>query len=170
MDRRSWLALFALLCLVGTYAPAAIAQGGPEISGSFASKEINPDQTWKIYLKAASPGGAMKNILAELHQPGMGPYPLTIIRIGKENRKELSGYLYLPVTSTMTNLESLRLSLTVHIQDASGRVSAPAVFPLFINSRSAQEPPPPGVFKEQALGPVMVILRTPEGGAADSFL
>ena len=173
MKEKGKAAILILVCLAFGYALPALAQTGkaaPEISRSFASKEISPQQTWKIYLKAASPNSPMKNILAEVHQPGMGPYPLTIIRIDKVNQKELSGYIYLPISSPTTNLESLNITLTVHIQDTSGNFSAPAIFPLFINSRSAQEPPPPGVFKDQPLGPVMIVLRTPDGGASDSFL
>lgn len=173
MKRKNWAAVITLLCLALAYDPGAAQTGGkpsPEIRQSFAAKEIAPGQTWKIYLKAASPNGSMKNILAEVHQPGMGPYPLSIIRVDKDRRKELSGYIYLPISSPTTNLESLNLTLTVYIQDASGVFSAPAVFPLFINSRSSPDLPPAGVFKEDALGPVMVILRTPDGGASDSFL
>jgi hypothetical protein len=174
MKQKSWAAFVILLCLALGYAlPAAAQTGGkatPAINQSFASKEISPGQTWKIYLKAASPNGPMKNIFAEVHQPGMGPYPLSIIRIKKENQKELSGYIYLPISNPTTNLESLNITLTVHVQDTSGSFGPPAVFPLFINSRSTQEAPPPGIFKEQALGPVMIMLRTPDGGASDSFL
>jgi hypothetical protein len=174
MKQKSKAAVFILLCLAVAYAAPALAQTGgkaaPEISRSFAAKEISPHQTWKIYLNAASPNTPMKNILAEVHQTGMGPYPLSIIRVHKENRMELSGYIYLPITAPSTNLDSLNITLTVHIQDTSGNFSAPAIFPLFINSRSAQEPPPPGVFKDQPLGPVMIVLRTPDGGASDSFL
>ncbi len=173
MKGKDKVAIFILLCLAFGYALPALAQTGgnaaPLISRSFASKEISPDRTWNIYLEAASPNSPMKKILAEVDQPGMGPYPLSIIRIDKDNQKELSGYIYLPITSPAANLESLNITLTVYIQDASGNFSPPAVFPLFINSRSTQEPPPPGVFKNQALGPVMVILRTPDGGASDSF-
>jgi hypothetical protein len=174
MKQKNKAAVFILLCLAVAYAAPALAQtadkAGPLISRSFAAKEISPQQTWKIYLKAASPNIPMKNILAEVDQPGMGPYPLTIIRIHKDNQKELSGYIYLPISSPSTNLDSLNITLTVHVQDASGNFSAPVIFSLFVNSRSAQEATPPGVFKDQSLGPVMIVLRTPDGGASDSFL
>ncbi len=43
-------------------------------------------------------------------------------------------------------------------------VDAPAVFPLAFNERSAQQTPPPGVFREKDLGPIMVTLRSSNDG------
>jgi hypothetical protein len=131
----------------------------PVITQSFASKEINPGETWKIYLNVTDPNGEMKNIYAEVDQPGVGGYPISIIRIKKENRKELSGYLYLVTTTHGSELEFVNITLTVQVQDKSGTFSTPAVFPLSFSSRSVQATPPQGVFKEQDLGPIMIPIR-----------
>ncbi len=130
----------------------------PVIAQSFASKEIRPGDTWKVYLNVSDPDGEMKNIFALVEQPGVGPYPISIMRIKKENSKELSGYIYLNTSTSRTSLEFVTLTLTVHVQDGSGNFSQPVVFPVSFSTRFVQEVPPPGVFKEQDLGPIMVTL------------
>jgi hypothetical protein len=102
----------------------------------------------------------MKNIFAVVEQPGVGPYPLSIVRIREENRKEMSGYLYLVTATPWYPLSFVNISLTIQVQDKSGNFSPPMTFPLSINSRYTQEAAPQGVFKERDLGPVMVSLRT----------
>jgi hypothetical protein len=85
-----------------------------------------------------------------------------ITRIKEGNQKELSGYLFLDI-STQAKLDFVEITLTVQIRDRSGQVSKPVEFPLSINSRNTQEPPPAGVFQENKLGPIMIQLR-PVGG------
>jgi len=131
----------------------------PVISESFASKQIRPGATWKIYLIASDPDGDMKNIVCIVEQPGVGTYPVSITRIGENNQKELSGYIYLN-TFSRDDLNFVTITLTVQVQDKAGHYSQPAVFPLSLQSRSRQEPPPPGIFKENDLGPIMIQLRT----------
>jgi len=136
------------------------AKAVPMITQSFAAKQIRSGDTWKIYLNASDPEGKMKNIFAVVEQPGLGPYSLSIIRIKKENQKELSGYIYLSTSTPVSRLIFTTLTLTVWIQDRSGNFSKPAVFPSSIEGRAGpQESPPPGLFNEQQLGPVMITLR-----------
>lgn len=135
----------------------------PMINHSFASKEVRPGDLWKVYLKVSDPNGEMKDIYASVTEPGIGQYPLSIIRVKNEERKELSGYIYLKTFSPNFPLDFFTLTLTVQVQDSSGTFSNPAVFQLAMNSRYSQEPPPQGVFKEEALGPIMIQLRTPGG-------
>jgi hypothetical protein len=132
----------------------------PVITQSFASTRVWPGDMWKVYLNISDPNGEMKYIFATVEQPGVGPYPLSIIRVKEGNRKEMSGYLYLVTATPWYPLDFVNLTLIVEVQDMSGNFSQPAVFPLAINSRYTQEPAPPGVFQEQELGPVMVSLRT----------
>ncbi len=153
-----------LLCLVIGYAPWAgadvVKNSVPVIKQAFGSAYVWPGENWKVYLNAFDPNGQMKNIFVVVEQPGLGPYPLSIIRVRKENQKELSGYIYLTTATPHYSLNFTNLALTVWIQDHSGNFSAPATFLLSINSRYAQEAAPSGVYKEQDLGPVMVNLRT----------
>ena len=128
---------------------------------SFAPKEIRPGDTWRVYLRASDPEGRMKYIFATVSQPGMGVYPVSIIRIREENRRDLSGYIYLNTApARLPQFFNGSLTLTVNIQGRGGQFSQPAVFPLFFQANPTQEVPPEGVFKEQNLGPIMVTLRT----------
>ena len=131
----------------------------PVINQSFASPQISPGRIWKVYLKASDADGDMKEFVCTIHQPGVGTYPLSITRIREGNQKNLSGYLFLNVDA-FRNLDFVELTLTVQIRDRAGQFSEPAKFPLSINSRYAQEPPPAEVFRENNLGPVMIQLRT----------
>jgi len=70
-------------------------RGVPVITQSFASNEIRPGETWKVYLNAHDPDGDMKQIVCVIEQPGVGVYPAAYTRIKADNRKELSGYIYL---------------------------------------------------------------------------
>jgi hypothetical protein len=124
----------------------------------YASKEIRPGDTWKIYLTVSDPDGEMRNIFAMVYQPGVGEYPASIIRVKEENRKELSGFIYLWTSTPWYPMDYVNIGLTVQIQDKSGIFSQPAFFVLSLTSRASQEAPPEGIFKEQELGPIMVKL------------
>lgn len=153
-----------LLCLAMGYATLARAEVAgkavPVITQSFASTKVWPGETWKVYLNISDPGGEMKYIFAIVEQPGVGAYPLSIIRVKGGNRKEMSGYLFLVTATPWYPLDFVNLTLTIEVQDRSGSFSQPVAFPLSINSRYTQEAAPQGVFKEQELGPVMVRLGT----------
>jgi len=138
---------------------ALYGKAPPIISKSYAAGQIWPGDTWKIYLIASDPDGDMKNIVCTLDQPGVGMYPASITGIGEGRQKELSGFLYLN-TQSFENLTFVTLNLTVQIQDRAGHYSQPATFPLLLSPTGQQEPPLPGVFREEDLGPIMIRLRT----------
>jgi hypothetical protein len=134
----------------------------PIIQDSFAAKEINPYDTWKIYLKASAPNGNMRGIYAVVEQPGIGPYPLSITRLKGDNQKEFSGYVYL--NSAGSNPPAFNytvVNLTIWVKDGGGNFSEPVHFTTRLNNKYTQAPPPEGRFGENELGPIMVILRTP---------
>jgi len=135
----------------------------PVIRQSFASRQTWPGDTWKIFLIASDPDGDMKNIVCTIDQAGVGVYPVSIIRIREGNQKEFSGYIYLN-TQSPDDLNFVTLTLTVQVQDRAGHYSAPATFPLLLSGTSVQDPPPPGVFQEVDLGPIMIQLRTIRDG------
>jgi hypothetical protein len=140
-------------------------KGIPQIVQSFATKELRPGDVWKVYLKASDPEGKMKYITATISQPGVGSYPVSMTKIKEENEKELSGYVYLNTDPIrLARFFNLTLTLTVNIKDDKGKFSKPAVFPLSFVGKPAPEAPPEGIFKEQDLGPIMVTLRTDDGG------
>jgi len=141
----------------------------PVITQSFASPNLRPGDTWKVYLKASDPDGDMKNLYATVFQYGKGPYPLSITKIKEGDGRDLSGYFYLN-TGSDPGMMFKNLILTVHIQDKAGHFSAPAVFPFAFHSGSVQQTPPTGVFLEKDLGPIMVSLRSSSEGGDDGSL
>ena len=91
---------FVLLCLVIGYATLARAEVAgkavPVITQSFASTKVWPGETWKVYLNISDPDGEMKYIFATVEQPGVGQYPLSIIRVkGGIGRKCLVTFFWL---------------------------------------------------------------------------
>ena len=168
MNKKIWASMLMTLVFVlysGISGAAEKAEGkaAPTITASFAASEMTPGATWKIYLKASDPDGDMRYIVATVKQAGVGVYPVSFTRIREENRKELSGYVYLNTLSS-SNYSSLLyygLILTIWVQDRAGNFSAPVEVPMTFGARvEAQQDPPAGTYKEQDLGPVMIFLRS----------
>lgn len=164
MGKKIFLSFFLFfLAFVGLTLGSALAQTDkPIIQDSFAAKEINPYDTWKIYLKASDPDGNMRGIYAVVEQPGIGPYPLSITRLKGDNQKEFSGYVYL--NSAGSNPPAFNytvVNLTIWVKDGRGNFSEPVHFTTRLNNKYTQASPPEGRFAENELGPIMVILRAP---------
>jgi hypothetical protein len=165
MERKFFIGFMLLSFLTGCLAMEPIevrektfGKGVPMISESFASPKIRGGQTWKVYLIASDPDGDMKNIVCVIDQPGMGTYPVGITRIKEEDRRELSGYVYLNTLGT-GDFDFVNITLHIQIEDMAGHYSKPVSFPLSFGSRYRQEPPPQGLFKEKDLGPILIQLR-----------
>jgi hypothetical protein len=137
--------------------------GVPVIIRSFASREICPGDTWKVYIHAADPEGDMKTIICAVSQPGRGSYPVSYVRVPEGQGGEFSGFVYLN-TGAGQSLPFIQLILQVEIQDRAGNLSRPVSFLLAFNPRAEQETPAPGLFQDQELGPIMVFLDLAPGG------
>ena len=79
-----------------------------------------------------------------------------------------SGFLYLN-TRGFENLTFVILTLSVQVQDMAGHFSLPAAFPVLLTPTGQQEPPPPGDFQEDNLGPIMIRLRTIQNDLGSPF-
>ena len=77
------LSVFLALSL---FAGGARAAGEPEITNSFAAKELVPRDTWKIYIKAFSPDARMQYFFATVDQAGGMPYPVSMSNTKTEPR------------------------------------------------------------------------------------
>lgn len=132
----------------------------PIITDFFASKEMRPGDTWKVYLKASDPGADMDYILATVFLVGRKVYPVSFIKVRGETSKEINGYIYL--NTLVPGYEFLNfssLNLTVQVRDKVGHFSQPVEFPLSFHPRAFQDPLSSGVFKDRTLGPVMITLK-----------
>jgi hypothetical protein len=165
---RKRILLFPLIFVVAGCVSMTANQGTsntpsspPVITQAFAAKEMRLGEIWKIYLHAADPDGDMYYIAATIDQPGRGgAYPPSRIRIKKSSRHELSGFIYLDTTNSIQQgLDFTNITLFVQIQDGKGNMSVPFEFPLHFRTGAVQDSPPPGMFKEEELGPVMIQIR-----------
>ncbi len=152
---------------VGWATPGKPLPPPPVITQAFASPRLMPGDTWKVYLIASDPYAEMRNIASIIDQPGVGEYPLAITRIFP-GVNQLNGYVYL-TTSPFADLNFISLTLTVQIQDAAGQYSQPVRFPLSLDNRYEQEPPPPGIFEEHDLGPIMTNVHGIRGEGPSPF-
>jgi hypothetical protein len=134
----------------------------PLITHSFAAEEISPGDTWKIFLNARDLDGDMKAIFCTVEQPGRGTYPVSLVNIAGSQRRELSGFLFLN-TAGVQGMAFQNLTLTVQIQDGRGIFSQPIFFSVKFNPKAEQQGPPPGIFREEELGPIMVALQSGMG-------
>ncbi|NWF55829.1 MAG: hypothetical protein HXY45_13655 [Syntrophaceae bacterium] len=132
--------------------------GVPVITHCFASEEIRPGDTWKLYLRAEDSDGDMKNIICHIRQPGRGSYPVCFLKIPEGQRRELSGFLFLN-TAGSQGMAFINLALQIEIQDRAGNTSLPISLSLSFNPRAEQENPPLGVFREEEIGPIMASLE-----------
>ncbi len=114
---------------------------------------MRPGETWKIYLRADARFSELKNIFAVIERGNSYP---TIIRVKKENRNALNGFIFLNILSSETCSGRAKIALSVSIQDDEGNFSEPAVFTASIREDSFPERPPLDIFQERDLGPVMV--------------
>ncbi len=129
----------------------------PIIHQSFAAGQVRLGDLWKIYLQASDPDGDMERIVCRIDQAGAGTYPVSFIPVPKEQKKDLSGYIYL-TTLPNQGLNYLTLTLTVQIQDKGGNYSQPVAFPLKFDPLAKEETPAAGIFQERELGPVSIQL------------
>ena len=99
MNNKILTTIFIVLGLAVGYTALAGAEATGQatavITQTFASNELIPGYTWKVYLKASDPNGEMRYIVSKVYQPGWGDYPISRTKIQETNRKELNGYIYL---------------------------------------------------------------------------
>ena len=167
MNKR--ISLFAVIFLGLAIGFASVASADvkpgemavPVITQAFASNELIPGYPWKVYLKASDPNGDMRYIVSNVYQPGWGDYPISRTKIREANRKELDGYIYLNtlIPGGYEFLNFFTFTLTVQIQDRDGQYSRPVIIPVTFSKRAVRELPPPGAFKEEDLGPILVYLH-----------
>ena len=133
----------------------------PVIGQSFASNQLRPGDQWKIYVLASDPDGDMETMIAVITQAGLGSYPVSIAKIKGENAKDLSGYFYLNTSSPYGSsfLNNLELTVSIQIKDKAGHTSQTVTLSVLLLSGQSPKSPPAGVFKENELGPIMVVLR-----------
>lgn len=130
----------------------------PQITESWASDVARPGDIWKIYLKAEIPDGEMKAIFSNLERTGVGRHPVSITVLKPDFNRQLNGYIHLNTSDSETgsNLINANFILRVKIQNTTGQFSNEVFFPLTLDPRFTQFPPPLIFFQENDLGPILV--------------
>ncbi|MCG6944964.1 MAG: hypothetical protein LJE87_06425 [Deltaproteobacteria bacterium] len=138
MFRKVFFALVLTALLGGCQKPPMFEQEDPgskghppELLGYYASKEIDPGETWNVYLKAKDVDGDMKYIVAVIFMEGEGDYTPSEIWLKGEKRSEFDGYIFLntpPDDILSDDMDSLTLS--IFIRDWAGNKSQTVKLPL----------------------------------------
>jgi hypothetical protein len=139
----------------------------PVILQVYASKELPPGDSWKVYLKASDLDGDLKTVIATLGRgEAAGPgFYISLTRLKAGDRKELSGYLYWNSGKGAYVFPSG--VMTLQVQDRAGNLSDQVSLPLLFRPGARQGAPPQGVFEEKEIGPIMIVIEPAGGGGAN---
>jgi len=140
----------------------------PAITHSFASEQVITGENWRVYINASDSDGDIDQVVCYVDfQAGLlQPYPISFTKIGKDQQKNLSGYLFL---NTSGLLRPISIILVVQVKDKAGHVSAPVSLSVNIGEPFQkqkdirQEDPPQGIFQDKNLGPIMIVLTSDVG-------
>jgi hypothetical protein len=160
-----FVALLLILVPKGFAQPAQM-QGGPVITHAYAVSEGHYGTIWKIYIEADDPNGQMLRIASVVDETGYGLYPTDFTYIKSKDSKHFKGYLQWNTFSSKAAYmnEWQQLTVTITVQDKSGRWSNEVVFPFTFQTgvhRSDTPPDPFNVANLPKLGNVMVELFNP---------
>jgi hypothetical protein len=138
MFRKVFFAIVLITFVVGCQKPPQFEREDPgskghppELLGYYAAKEIDPGETWNIYLKAKDIDGDMKYIVAVIFMEGEGDYTPSEIWLKGEKRSEFDGYIFLntpPDDILSDDMDTLTLS--IFIRDWAGNKSQTVKLPL----------------------------------------
>jgi len=157
------IVLLTLGCATLKDQEARYGSNPPVITATFAKDKIVSGDTWKIYINASDADGDMSRFVCSVFQDGGYPYPFDLIEIKPEQKKKLSGYLYLPTYTSHEDLWNVHLELYLHIVDKAGHRSKEEVFELRFASKASNEEADKTLFDDKPLGPIMINI-TNQGG------
>ena len=149
---------------------AAYGPNPPRIEASFASRNVSPEDTWKIYIKGSDPDGDLRfvNVALWFSRGNMTPIRLDV---AQDQGRSISGFLTLDIWAlpdSVFRFGSGDLRLSVALEDRAGHISERFLLAVGVLGGATQEPPPAGVFEERSLGniPVQFIQIDSIGGAS----
>jgi len=119
----------------------------PVILDSYASSQIRPGATWRVYLRAKDPDGDMKDMVQVLVRGDSGPFKTSFVPLKAEYRAEMGGYFFLrtppPTPQTdYSRLGSGGLTLRIVIRDCQENESGHVEFPLRFTRETSHDLPP----------------------------
>ena len=159
--RRIWISAIGIVlltigCATLEEREARYGSNPPVIAVTFAKDRIVSGDTWKIYVNAFDADGDMDSFVCSVLQDGRHPYPFDIIKIKPEQRKELSGYLYLPTYASHQDLWGIHIVLSLYVVDKAGHSSNAEIFELRFDSKASAKEVDRALFDDRPLGPIMI--------------
>ena len=145
---------------------ASTRGSAPRLEATFASPEIAPGATWKVYFKGTDPDGDLAFIHAWLSIPGHSTTPVRF-PVYRDQCNAVSGYLDLGTFEFGAGLKDIRLTglrLWVSLEDQTGHRSEVATLKLDFYLGARPSSPPSGVFEEKFSGRIPGVFLTPGGG------
>jgi hypothetical protein len=130
----------------------------PKVEACFASREVAPRDTWKIYLKGSDPDGDMTFIQVSMWVPGGFLNPVRLA-VGPSSGSRVSGYLALhtgDLPFSAMRFGGSELTVYISLEDRAGHVSERASLSGTVILGARREEPPAGRFEEVHLGTIPV--------------
>jgi hypothetical protein len=146
------LGLALVLMVLGT-AVDSRAQGGPVLEKIWAPAEVDYGKLLKVYIKASDPEGDMRWVTVAGGR-GEKPTGAVPIRISKEARKDLNGFVYWDTRKAASHNTSGTVFIT--IEDWKGNESETKSVAVKIVPKGAKAEKPPADFQEKEIGPIMM--------------
>jgi len=153
MKKGILLGLVLGLMVLGT-AVESVAQHRPVLEKIWIIPEVNYGSLLKLYIKASDSEGDMKWVVVTAGR-GAQPVASVPVRLGKQMRKDLNGYVYWDTRKALLT-EETSATIEVLIEDRHGNESETKSVTVKLVPRGAKEEKPPADFKEIAIGPVML--------------
>jgi len=146
------LGLALVLMVLGT-AMESRAQSAPVLEKIWVCPEVNHGDLLKVYIKAKDADSDIRWIMVSGGR-GKGAIQGSFIRLKKEDRKDLNGYIFWD-TGQAAN-RSVSGTVEVSLEDMKGNESETMSLPVRIVSTGAKSCSVPGEFKDKAIGPIML--------------
>ena len=129
----------------------------PVLEKVFVTPEINHGEMLKVYVKGYDPDGDIKGIAVSAGKGKVGTAAMYygVTRVKKEDRADLSGYLYWDTKKALN--KNVSGTIEISLEDQAGNSSTAVSVPIKIVMSGAQfQAPPAGEFKDKDLGPIMI--------------
>ena len=158
------LGLALVLMVLGTAMESRAQGSAPVLEKIWVCPEVNHGDLLKVYIKAKDADSDIRWIMVSAGR-GKGGQQGAFIRLKKEDRKDLNGYVFWDTGQAVNRNASG--TIEVQVEDWKGNESETMAAPVKIVSTGAKSCSVPAEFKDKALGPIMIepLERTGGGGA-----
>ena len=151
--RKGILLGLALVLMVWGTATESNAQGGPVLEKIWCSPEVTSGSLVKIYVKATDPEGDMRWVVVSAGK-GDKPTGSVPIRLGKDMKKDLNGFVY--YDTLRAPQKNVSGTAYIMIEDQKGNESEVMKVAVKVVAQGAKAEKPPADFQEVAIGPVLI--------------